>query len=481
MYHDVSYCTVYAKPLWVCGVVPVPLLGLIPALLDIIVLIALIVALITISGIIKDFLAENLVQILVDMPGFDYTLQDGNETGGVLFDVYKRQRDMVLYPLIVIGAISWLVTGRFGGRISAAIRAESIKPIQTGIHPIMRPNTEFVQRDESTPYFGVSIGSDAKTGLGWFGSWLSGLPARCLLCVILIFVMPPLWDAAIDASAWGASTILNPTYSGDPQWPCPAAWYVDGRLDTTNPHLQNHHESSRWLLMQDDTGRLDAMCRPELRVRYMLEQWGGQTRAIPPPLDTAGTIWDMAASMGKNATDWIMRGIGEFFINIILGVIKAQAVIMSGTVMIVSNTIVDIGVATMITFMPIYLLLMLVPWSHIGGGQVLSTITKYGPAALASAILYPIEIAVLFAVSSDMMVHLLLSDYGNDLLVVWLFGTSVMSMAVAMPVVSLGAFAQVVETVTGKFTAIIQTAQGGLGAASCILGMRGAAAATKKP
>lgn len=452
---------------------PLPLLGLIQVVLDLAVLIAMIVALVSIAGIIKDFLVENLVDILVDMPSFDYAFENGEESGGVLFDVYKRQRDIMVWPMVLIGSLAWLLTGRFGHRVNAALRSERIKPVESGVHEVMRPAAAHIERDEKTPHFEMSFGADSNPGLGWFGKWLAGLPSRCVLFIVLVFLLPPLWDAAMEGSGWAASTILNPAYSGNPEYPCPASWYDNGRLDTSHPDLLDHHESVQWLLLQDKTGELDAMCLPELRVRYMLEQWGGQTKAIPPPLDAADSLWGMLSSMGDNATDWIIRGAGEFFINIMLGVIKAQAVIMSGTAMIISNMVVDIGVATMIIFTPIYFLLLLVPWEHVGGGKVKEVITTYGPATLAAAIIYPIEVAVLFAISSDLMVYLLLSEYGNDLLVVWLFGTAIMSMVVAIPIVSLGAFAHVTEAVTGKFTALIQTAQGGVGAAAGGLGMRG--------
>ena len=157
----------------------------------------------------------------------------------------------------------------------------------------------------------------------------------------------------------------------------------------------------------------------------------------------------------------MMRGVGEFFVNIMLGVIKAQAVLLSGTAMLVSNMVVDIGVATMIVFVPVYSALMIIPWDHVGGGRV------------AAAVIYPMEAAVLFAVSSEMMIQMLLYEHGSDLLVVWPFGTTIMSMVVVVPVVSLGAFAHVTGRVTGKFTAMIQAAQGGLGVAGGRLGGMG--------
>lgn len=443
---------------------PVPLLGLVPLIVDLAVMLALVVALVAIADVVGDFLAKHMVEILVDMPRFDYAFEGGRESGNMLFGEYKRQRDLVVLPLVLAGAAAWLATGRFGHRAGAVLQSETVRPATDGVHDVMRPRNAGVEREESAPHAAVYFGSDPDIP-GWFGGWVGGLPSRCLLCIILVFLMPPLWDMAADGSGWAASVILNPVYSGDPDYPCPREWYRDGRLDATHPALLAHHQSVLYLLMQDKTGELDAMCRPELRVRYMLEQWGGQTKAIPPP-DGSGSFWEMLASLGENAADWMMRGAGEFFVNILLGVIKAQAVVMSGTAMLVSNMVVDIGVATMIVFTPVYMALTVMPWEHIGGGRVVAAIRTYGPASLAAAVVYPMEVAVLFAVSSEMMIQMLLSEYGSDLLVVWLFGTATMSMAVAMPVVSLGAFAQVTEQVTGRFTSMIQAAQGGLGHAA---------------
>ena len=444
-----------------------PILAIIQLVIDLIVILAMVAAIIAIAGIIKDILADNLVDILVDMPSFDYSFQDGAESGGTLFETYKQHRDMVVWPLILIGSLAWLVTGRFGHRVRASIAPERTKPETSGVPGFMRPNSPLLARGDS-PVVDVDMGSDPRGG-GWFTQWLSGLPSKCVLFLVLLFLLPPLWDAAMDGSAWAANTILNPVYSGDDAYPCPRDWYVMGALDMSNPELLAHHKSVQYLLMQDKTGSLDAMCRPELRVRYMLEQWGGETKAIPPPLE-GGSPWEMVTQMWDNAGDWMMRGLGEFFINTVLGIVKAQAIIMSGTSMIVSNVLVDVAVATMIVFAPLYFLLMLVPWERVHGGAVLNVLKQYTPAVLAAAIIYPIEVAVLFAVSSNLLVQLLLSDHGNNLVVVWLFGTAIMSMVVALPIVTMGAFAQLIENVTGRFTAMIQAAQGGLGMAAGRLG-----------
>ena len=450
-----------------------PLLAVIPLIIDLLVILALVAAIIAIAGIIKDVLVENLVDILVDMPSFDYSFRDGRESGGILFETYRQHRNMVVWPLILIGSLAWLVTGRFGHRVRASIAPESVRPETTGVPAFMRPNSPLLARKKS-PVVDVDMGSDPPGGGGWFVQWLSGLPSRCVLFLVLLFILPPVWDAAMDGSAWAANTILNPIYSGDDTYPCPRDWYVMGALDTSNPELLAHHKSVQYLLMQDKTGSLDAMCRPELRVRYMLEQWAGETKAIPPPLE-GGSPWEMVTQMWDNAGDWMMRGLGEFFINTVFGIVKAQAIIMSGTSMIVSNVLVDVAVATMIVFAPLYFLLMLVPWERVRGQAVLNVLQQYTPAVLASAIIYPIEVAILFAVSSNLLVQLLLSDYGNDILVVWLFGTSIMSMVVALPIVTMGAFAQLIENVTGRFTAMIQAAQGGLGMAAGRLGGMGGA------
>ena len=56
-----------------------------------------------------------------------------------------------------------------------------------------------------------------------------------------------------------------------------------------------------------------------------------------------------------------------------------------------------------------------------------------------------------------------------------MFGTAIMSMAIGVPIVTLGGFAQVIQQVTGKFTIMIQAAQGGLGAVGVMGAQRAAA------
>lgn len=444
-------------------IVPVPLLAVAQIVIDLVVILALVAAIIGIAGIIKDFLVDNLVDILIEMPTFDY-IYNGSESGGILFHIYKQNRDMVIIPIILAGGIAWLFTGRFGSRYMIRISSEQQRPVTDGVPGFMRPKSPIY--GEKKPLFTLNMGSDARGH--WIYAWLAGLPARCIFCIVILLILPPIWDAAIQGSEWAASTILNPIYSGNDEYPCPVSWYTNGILDMSNPDMISYHESIQWLLIHSD--EIDTMCRPELRVAFMLEQWGGQTKAIPPPIYQGGSFWEMLFSMGDNAADYIYRGFGEFFINVILGVIKAQAVVMSGTGMIVSNVIVDVAVATTLVFAPIYLPLMLIPWRNIGGGSIYKILKQFTPAVLVSAIIYPIEVAVLFAVSSNLLIYLLLSDYGNDILIVWLFGTAIMSMVVALPIVTLGVFSQIMADVTGRFTSLIQTAQGGMGIAAGILG-----------
>lgn len=446
-----------------------PILFVVQIVLDLAIILALVVTIITISGIIKDFLVENLVDILIDMPDFEYSLDHTGENGNMLFQVFRQQREAVLYGMIGLGAIAWLITGRFGHRTSHVMEGEQVREVTDGVHPMMRPKRTMIRRMDS--YGTMGFGADPR-GSHWAYVWMSSLPSRCVLCIVILFILPPLWDYSIDGSEWVSTKILNNVYSGNGEYPCPPQWYTNGVLDTDNEALQKHYHVTRYLLMQDKTGKLDAMCQPELRVRYMLEQWGGNTKAIPPPVDVSGSFWETITSHWDNAADWMYRGFGEFIVNILFGMIKAQAVIMTGTGMIISNVAVDVATATMLVFVPVYLLLMLFPWENIpGGGRIKQVLTTYGPASLAAAILYPIEVAILFSISSELMVGLLLSDYGNDVLVVWMFGTGIMSMAMAMPIVSLGAFATIIQQVTGSFTTMIQAAQGVVGAGAGRLGM----------
>ena len=427
----------------------VVLLGVIGIVIDVVIILALLLGIMYVADMVRDFLSEYMVHILVDMPSFDYGMAWGLESGNVMFSEYRRQRDIVVWPLVAAGAVAWLATGRFGHRIRHVIQSEDAIPVD--VHDTMKPGMQ----PGTAAYGTVSLGM-GYTMPGWFAGWMAGLPSKCLAGIILVLLLPPVWDAAVDGSGWAASLILNPVYSGDPQYPCPREWYYDGVLDLSNADLLEHHASVVYLLVHDDTGRLDAMCRPEMRVKYMIEQWGGQTKAIPPP--GGDSFWEMIAAMD--------HVVSEFFINVILGLIKAQAVIMSGTAMIISNMVVDVGVATVLLFAPVYLALAVLPWEHVGGAHIMNVIRTYGPASLAAAIIYPLEVAMLFAVSSEIMIYMLLSEYGDDMLLVWLFGTAIMSMVVAMPVVSLGAFASVTGRVTEKFTTMIQTAQGGMGHAA---------------
>lgn len=80
-----------------------------------------------------------------------------------------------------------------------------------------------------------------------------------------------------------------------------------------------------------------------------------------PPLGPQDGLWDTITAMWDNLMDWMMRGFGEFVVNILFGVIKAQVIIMIGLIVTISNTVVDVSIAFMLIFVPMYFLLMLVP------------------------------------------------------------------------------------------------------------------------
>ena len=447
-------------------------------------MVAFIVALIAIATMIKDFLVDNLVEILVDMPSFDYSFTNGEESGNQLFNIYKSMRDTVFLPLIIAGMMSWLIFNRFGHKISFSLGSEETQD------PLLKADMEgkalFQQQEESiiTRETGgpeISFGKDQsssiqnstiKTILNYFYA----LPSKCLFIIILLLIFPPVWDMSINISKTISEKILNNMYSGDENKPCPSEWYTNGVLDISNTEFINYYKDTKYLIMHDKSGQLDAVCRPEMKVRFMLEQWGGETKVIAPPFLAEGNILEIISQMWDNSSDWFMRGLGEFFVNVIMGIVKAQAVIISGTLMILSNILVDVGIAMLIIFMPVYFLIVTLIPNTVVTKTILQPIKDYGPATLAAALVYPIEVAILFALSSELMISMMSNDYGNNALIAWLFGTTIMSMVIAIPIVTLGAFSKVLEPVMGQATMLVSQVSNMAGSAGGLSGKMGGAA-----
>ena len=195
-----------------------------PLIIDLVIVAALLVAVVALAGMVKDFLVEHMVDILVDVPRFDYSFEGGRESGQPAVRRVQAASATWWVPAARAGGRgpAWLATGRFGHRVRAVLQSETVRPVADGVHEIMRLATRRRGEGGVRPVRVPLPSGPTLTFGGGSAGGVAGLPSQCLLCILVVFLMPPLWDAATDGSGRAASAILNPAYSGDPDVPLPA-------------------------------------------------------------------------------------------------------------------------------------------------------------------------------------------------------------------------------------------------------------------
>ena len=273
-----------------------------PALASMMVIGGLVVFMLAIMGLavnMTGFLDAVYMDLALTLPRFDYSIQDGAETGNQTFEAYVQMRYAA------------------GGAMGVAL-------LWAGL-------------------------ARALEGSGSISPGTSGrVISRSIIFVILFLAFPPVWDGGAQIMEGAALWVLNPHYSFDPQSPCPAEWSAAETLQ--------RYEASPYRRGPADPSGAHMVCDPQLKVRYIFDQMMGTTEiqrtksAYLNPEDPFGALtYDV-----QNFAESVL-------VNTFLGLTKALVTINVLMLAFIIGIMTDLLVAMIIAALPVFLMMTLIP------------------------------------------------------------------------------------------------------------------------
>ena len=341
------------------------------------------------------FYTENYLDLAVTTPGFDYEIIDGVETGNATFGVYQQMRLMAIIILICV--------------------------VITGI----------VLRVLETGYSESDIMSS---------SIVSTTVTKPVMLIILFFAFPMMWDIGTDLAENTALWIVNPTYSFDPDRPCPDEWYEDTQII-----IDTHNNSSytRGGTVSHGIEKAEDVCKPELRSNYLINQAVRNTtyEEYQPP--------DPLSFIFRIVTHFVIGNAVNMFFMIAKGVVAVNLVMSTILAMIMTDVVAGVAIAAM----PLFAIMSMVPKYTKIAEQFLS--------ALPALLILPILIAITIVVGSSFVANVnqqdtnFIQDTGLlnlGIFYTWVSAIGVLFLASMLPVMIIGLIGKVV----GEATNIIQ-------------------------
>ena len=272
------------------------------------------------------------------------------------------------------------------------------------------------------------------------GRWRVAL-RRAAPLILLLFVFPYAWDQGAQLSHHAGAWILNPSYTLDPYNPCPAGW--------DHAHIIQEYAASPYQI----GGEPYMVCRPELRVAYLVEQAAGTT-TMPGS--------DGVMVFGAQS---IPGGLAEVFVNVFGALTKAVTIINLTLAAAVAGVILDMYAGLVAGAMPVWIIAGMVPRLDNLSARFLASV----PALLLAPPLTSLVIVMGSSALASMP-----PDSPAALLGVWAGAVSILFMASMLPVAMVPAIRGVAE-----WSSMVLTS-GVSGALTIIYGGAGGAASRAK-
>ena len=176
----------------------------------------------------------------------------------------------------------------------------------------------------------------AASACAALGRWRAAL-RRAAPLTLFLFAFPYLWDYGTQVSYVSGAWVLNPLYSFDPERPCPDTW--------DHARITQEYGASPYRTGGDP----HMVCRPELRVEYVVEQ-AARTTTIP----AGGHTMELVA-------DAIPAGLAEVFVNVFGAMHKAFTIINLTMAAAVAGIILDMYAGLVAGAMPVWAMMCMVP------------------------------------------------------------------------------------------------------------------------
>jgi len=246
------------------------------------------------------------------------------------------------------------------------------------------------------------------------GRWRGAL-RRAAPLMLFLFIFPYLWDYGAQVSYASGAWILNPLYSFDADGPCPDAW------DDTR--ITHEYDISPYRTGGDP----DMVCRPELRVEYVVEQAARTTT-----ISAGGHTMELVA-------DAIPAGLAEVFVNVFGAMHKAFTVINLTVAAAVAGIILDMYAGMVAGAMPVWAMMCMVPR--------LDSLSARFLASIPAMLLAPPLTSIIIVVGSSALASAP-PDSPAALLGVWAAAVAILFLASLLPAAMVPAVRGVVQLST---------------------------------
>lgn len=251
------------------------------------------------------------MELSLTLPTFQYSFDNGVETGNEVFETFTLMRYVA------------------GGILGAVM-------VYAGITRVLE-----------TEMLGIlKIGTSNK------------IIGNAMIFMVIILVFPPVWDTAATLMNDVALWLLNPNYSYDTKKPCPAEWYDDEYviLDKFNGSPYRAGWTEDVGVTETSMVVAESFCKPEFKVRYIFKQVISRTE-----ITELDALYSTESDTFGELLDGLRTSAHEYFTNIFLGVAKA---VMSLTLLLTAfllGIMADVFISVLMAALPILLFLSLLP------------------------------------------------------------------------------------------------------------------------
>ena len=392
-----------------------------PALASMMVIGGLLVFMLAIIGLavnMTGYLDMVYMDLALTLPRFDYSIEDGVESGNETFQAFAQMR--------------YVAGGMMGAALLWAGVSRAIEGTGTGL---AQPGTS------------------------------NRIISRSLVFLVIFLVFPPAWDGGAGVVEGAALWVLNPHYSFDADRPCPEGW-------SDEEILRRHADSPYGRGEAQTPGEAKIVCEPQLKVRYVFGQMMGATelqetkQAYLTPDDPFGAL-----------TADVQNFAEAVLVNTFLGLTKALVTINVLMMAFIIGIMADLLVGMIIAALPLFLMMSLVPRAEQVANRFLDALPALFLLPLMSAVVIVVGAGFIAQAGAGDCGPAGCPGEGSQAAAVmyaWISSLGVVFFAVSLPVLLVPLLGQVTQVASRAVTGAIQTAAtvAGTGAAGAVQGVR---------
>ena len=373
-----------------------------PALASVLVVGGFVVFMLAVIGLainLTEFLDAIYMDLALTLPRFDYSLNESGESGNATFDTFVQM-------IYVAGGVAGLAL------------------LWAGLARML----------EGT---GMISGGASNT-----------IISRCIIFIILFMVFPLLWDGAVTVVEGASLWVLNPTYTFNPEMPCPAEWSDENIIQKYNESPYSRGDVEQ---MSDAV----IFCEPQFKIRYVFDQMMGYTELQ----DTKNAYLTPDDPFSALTMD-IQNFSESVLVNTFLGLTKALVTINILLMAFVIGILADLLVGMIIAAFPLILMLTLIPKIDTVANRFVDALPILFLLPLLSAVVISVGAGFIAQIGTGPCVGDTCDGSGIMTLYAWISSLGVVFFAVALPVMLVPLLGQVTQVASRAITGAVHTAGG---------------------